>query len=692
MRSPYSLGSLAVALCGVGLIACTDGGNSGPHLVSRTTALVQYQSCADLERDLKQVITEEVEADIDRSTDPRWGFPESDTAGESPPSDGADDGGGREEGVDYSGTNNQENGVDEADFVKTDGYHLYTVNGNRLHIFGVPEFGTLVPESTTELEGHPREMLLDGDRLAVFSMISVDTLPEGHPLRALVGSDTDQGGWYWRSDALTKLTILDVSDRGEPQLLRELYLEGWYQTAREVDGSVRVGAFSWINMSWSWWQFWDVAQQSPELAKSLARARIASMTLAELLPNLYERNPDGAITTRAFVGDACQGWYRPTESQAHGVTSILSVDLRSADFEVDSDHIVTNWSTLYASTDTLVLTEAAYDWWWFYRWDEDPEQLNVHSFDISQPGTTRYLASGRIEGYLTDQFAIDEENGFLRLATTTDLWRRWWLEDQSQQPQPETHVWVLAQQGANLATVGKLDGIAPGERLFAARFMPDRAYLVTFEQIDPLFTIDLTNPLSPRLVGELEVPGFSTYLHPIADGKLLSIGVGGDENGANWRTQVSMFDASDMAHPRLDDVEVLVNEEGWGWSEAQWEHKAFQYWAPKKLLAVPMSSYTDEYDSDTGHYSYRYLARLELINVDLDTGLSKRGTIDHSSFYNSDRDHYWWYRDIRRTIFMGDYIYAISDRAITVHRTSDLGQVTAQTLPGYTEGDWYWWW
>ncbi len=677
--------AFTLALCGIGLAACAS---DEPHAISRTTELVQYDSCLSLEGDLKRVLIQEVEANIDRASDPRWGSPE-DSAGD--PASG-DSGGGREEGVDYSGTNNQEGGVDEADFVKTDGYHLYTINGNRLHVFGVPTFGTLVPESETELEGHPQQMLLDGDKVAVFSTISVGTLPVGHPLRALVGrSDQDDGNWYWRSDILTKLTILDLADRTAPRLVRELYLEGWYQTAREVDGSVRLGAYSSINTPWNWWRFWDQANQDPVRAKRLARRQISAMSLDDLLPNLYVRSPDGAIATRALVGTACQSWYRPTDSHAHGVTSIVSVDLRSADLRVESDHVITNWSTLYASTDTLVLTEAAHDWWWFYRWDGDPEQLNVHAFDISTPGRTRYLASGRVEGYLTDQFAIDEQDGYLRLATTTNLWRRWWLDNDDQAP-PETHVWVLSQLGTQLRTVGHLDGIAPGERLFAARFMSDRAYLVTFEQIDPLFTIDLTDPVQPRVVGELEIPGFSTYLHPIADGKLLSIGVGGDANGANWRTQVSLFDASDMAMPKLDDVEVLENDGGWGWSEAMWEHKAFQYWAPKGLLAIPMTSYANDYDPQTGRYNYRYLSRLELINVDLATGLSRRGSIDHSAYYNSDPDHYWYYRDVRRSIFMGDYVYAISDRAITVHRVSDLGQVAAERLPGYDQADFYWWW
>jgi uncharacterized secreted protein with C-terminal beta-propeller domain len=153
-----------------------------------------------------------------------------------------------------------------------------------------------------------------------------------------------------------------------------------------------------------------------------------------------------------------------------------------------------------------------------------------------------------------------------------------------------------------------------------------------------------------------------------------------------------MFDVGDFANPSLFDVEALVQEGDWGWSEALYEHKAFQYWAPKKLLAVPLSSYRYlDAPNEQGGY-WEYTSRLELVTVDTETGLAPHGTIDHSDLYNVDSDQYWYYRDIRRSIFMGDYIYAISDRGVSVHHTSDLELVTLETLPGYSPDDWYWWW
>lgn len=674
---PFLLASLT-------LLAACDGSDSTD--VSRTT-LVQYESCADLEIDLENAMIEQIYAQIDQVGS--WGF--DDEAGD-PASDTGDSGGGREEGVDYSGTNNQEDGVDEADFTKTDGYHIYTLNGNRLHIFGVPEFGDLVPESVTDIEGHPTQMLIDRDagRAVVFSIIPVWNLPEDHPLREHLGEQSTSDGWWWRTWDITKITVLDVEDRSAPVLLREVFVEGWYQTARKHDTSVRLASYSWINnwIMWGWWQIYE-QYEDKTLAKLAIRAAIRDLTLDELIPRYYTRTPDGNLAVNPLNSATCSQFYRPSNSHAFGMTSLYTLDLASEDLDIDADNIVTNWPTVYASDDTMILTEPAHGWWWFWSNDVDPEQLNVHAFDVSEPGETYYLASGRVNGLLFDQFSIDEEGGYIRLATTDNRWARWWVEDA---PPPDNHIWVLEQEGSELVTIGHVGGIAPDESIFAARFAGDRGFLVTFQQIDPLFTIDLRNPRDPRVIGELEIPGFSTYLHKLADGRLLGIGIGGDEEGATWgQTQISMFDTSDFANPTLQDTIALQAEGEWSWSEAQYEHKAFQYWAPKELLAVPVSSYREVGDPDgDGYYEWRYLSRLDLINVSLEDGLSFKGSIDHTHLY--DTDEYWYYRDVRRSIFMGDFIYAISDRGISVHRTADLGLMTEQSLPGYSPDDWYWWW
>lgn len=670
----------ALALALVTIAGCSDSDAPTDHVQSATTELHQYASCSDLESDLKTQLTYQVYADIDYAGEYGWGL---DDAAGAPESGGAGDsnGGGRQEGVDYSGTNNQEAGVDEGDLVKTDGYHVYALNGNRLHIFGTPSFGDLTPESVTQIEGHPREMLLDkaANRAVVFSMINTASLPDGHPLKQLVGWQDDN--WYWRIADLTKITVLDITDRTAPHLVREVYFEGWYDTARKVDSTVRMAAYSWLSLPWiyNWWKIYDDNGRDKDATKKVMRNRIQAMHLSDLIPQMYVRTPDGKFVTNSLSNKSCQAFYRPSDSHARGLASVLSFDLLGNDFFWDADHIVANWPTFYESQDRLVIAENAHDSWWYYWWRDDVEDTNLHVFDTSQAGQTHYIGSGRIAASVYDPFAIDEQDGFIRVAATSGGW--WHYGEQTPEP-VENHLFVLQQNGNHFSTIGHVDGITVGERLTATRFLGNQAYLSTFKYVDPLITVDMTDPRQPRIVGQLEVPGMSTYLHPIGT-SVLSIGI---DTQQNWTTNVSLFDVSNFAHPALSQNLPLTAPGGWSWSEATWNHKAFQYWAPAKLLAIPSSN------SDYTNGTYRYLSKLNLITVDPTAGtLALHGTIDHSSYYNEDQG-YWSYVDIRRSIFMGDYVYAISDKAITVHRTSDLGQVNVQLLPGYKDGDWYWWW
>ncbi|MEW6743402.1 MAG: beta-propeller domain-containing protein [Planctomycetota bacterium] len=661
---------------------------------ANTTQLVRYGSLSALEADLEAMLTEEMEAAFDQFTD--MGYSDAPPGGVGAPSEApgagvgapaAGDEAAREEGTDYSGTNNQERGVDEADFVKTDGFHIYALNGNRLHIFGVPAYGDLVAKSQTQIEGQPTELLVDGEtaRLAVFSLIVGDTLPEEHPLRDSVRMD-DEFGWYWRTPQVSKVSLFDVSDPTAPVLLRELYLEGDYQTARLVGSSVRLGTYAWMDIPYVYPWYWFGSEESDlEKLKELARQAIEALTLTDLLPQIYERLPDGTFITHSLLEGGNIAFYRPRNSHSRGVTSVGTIDLTRNDFGFDAQHIITTYPTFYASAESLYIAESVNDWWWFWQNADIPEQLNIHKLDTRDPASSRYVGSGRVQGVLHNSFSLDEHDGYLRVTTTQNMWGRWW--GAAFEP-PTNHVYVLQPQGAELVVVGHLGGVAENENLFAARFEGDKGFLVTFEQKDPLFTLDLSDPTNPRVVGELEVPGFSTYIHPIAGEKLLTVGVGGDERGANGLTQVAMFDVANFAAPSLVDTEAMAVEGAWSWSEAQYEHKAFQYWAPKRLLAVPVSAF----GVVAGTGAYAYLSRLELIKVDTEAGLEHYGTIDHSSLYNSDPQSYWCSRDIRRSVFMGDYVYAVSDRGITVHDLSTLTLQHMEALPGYVPGDYYWWW
>lgn len=678
---------------------------------TRTSAqLSNYQSCFDLENDLKNHLREEMRVkllmDRDNWLNYSWGYgggmiDETTAMAES----GSDSGGTRQEGVDFSGTNNQESGVDEADIVKTDGYFIYAINGTNLEILGVPQFGELNHTSTVAIEGYPRQLLLSGDRAVVFSSVYSWNMDQNHPLHPLVNEEVEGYDWY-RGSTLTKITVIDLdSARTNPQISRELFIEGWQMTGREIEGVARTVSYSYFDLSGMKYYleipngFWELPELHPARTQMIDQALIDAVAhndavitaanLSDFLPNIYEVQNNVAVV-HPFGNGTCDNFSVSQDGFSRGFTSIVSLDLEADAVSFEADHVMSNWPTVYASTDTLLISELSHDWWWFWNNADFEEATNIHRFDISENGTTEYTGSGRVPGHILNQFSLSEYQGDIRVATTVGSWMRWWVED----PSPiQNFVHVLAGEN-ELTSIGVAGPIALNERIWSARFVEDRAYIVTFQNIDPLWTIDLSDRHAPRIMGELEIPGVSTYIHPLSDDTLLTIGLAGDQDGLFWgQTALNTFDVSDFSNPtrssllELSPVSNVNDGWEWGWSEATYEHKAFQYWGPQSLLAIPLSTYR-WLETQEGDYGYEYVSKLELVNVVEGEPLTRYGSIDHSDFYNTNTDDWWSYRDIRRSIFMGDYVYAISDKGVTCHQLSSLEKTAEVQLEG-TSGYWY---
>ncbi len=677
-----------------------------------------FSDCDELEIALKQSIEEEARTSLLQAVDEvyYWGggmWLEGDaemamddagsaTSSTPPPTT-------RQEGVDYSGTNNQEQGVDEADFVKTNGYNIFFVDNGVLHIMDVPEFGQIEHASTTDIQGSPVAMMLNEDNLVVVSTVYNWNIDYDDPLQEAMGWSDD---WYgWRTNTLTKFTVFDISNSSSPEINRELYIEGYYMTAREVAGTVRTVTHTWMNIpdlrTWISYpdDYWtvDYSEEERRNMREVAAQEamehnqqvMSEISLEDILPQVHERI-GSEIITHHMDGDDCSDFAAPEDALNRGYTSIFTIDLISEELDFEADHIVGNWPLVYSSQDTLIITENAWDWWWFWGHDDLMESTNIHTFDISQPGETTYAGSGRVDGTILDQFSISEYEGVVRVATTTGQWGRWWMEN----PTPmENHVITLSHAldvdtgKTRLLEMGRVDGIAYNETIWSARFVEDRAYIVTFENMDPLWTIDLSNPTSPTIMGELKVPGVSTYIHPLSDDAILTIGLGpADEEtglGLDWsNTRLSLFNVSNFSDPQetqtlsLSPVEDPTDGWAWAWSEATWEHKAFQYWAPKGMLAVPLNTYRyDYYYDENGHYHYEYdwVSKLMIVNI-TEEGMELHGEVDHSQFYDTEEYHWWSSYNIRRSIFMGDYIYAISHAGITVTHLDTLEEVDALQL------------
>ena len=736
-----------------------------PERERSTPVLETYDQCDLLLGDLQESIYNEMLVSLDQQSYWHWAGPvwrgggvwleEGVAMMDGEPEAAVDDSGSNAGGSadsdsdregEFSGTNNQEEGVDEADFLKTDGYHIYMLNGNLLVIMGVPEFGELTLESNISIQGYPMQMMLEGDRLVIASSVYYWSLPHDDPLRELMSEEVtvshpgeeEYSYTYTRVQNLVKYTVVDITDRSAPEVERELYIEGNYHTARLVDGTMRSvthlwthidGLRTWVYLPENYWeadtdeQKMEIWNQSMEETIAANQAIIDDLTLDDFAPHLYEVGEDG-LFQHPTTSEDCGEFSASSDSAGRGFSTIMTIGLLGDESEMQLDHITSSWAHVYASQDVMVLAEPANDWWWFWRnfgWDD---ATNIHVFDISNPSETTYVASGRVDGTVQDQFSISEYNGIIRVATTEDAWGRWWLEGTEEWTGPTNNVFTLAvaecmipegcdDESSEMVQIGHVGNIAPDERIWSARFVGDRAYLVTFEIIDPLWVIDLTNPTNPVILGELEVPGVSTYIHPVDSDTLLTIGIGPgpDGLGLDWSmTQVSLFDVSDPTNPTLaDSLQLSPAYEddncdewgcGWSWSysEATYEHKAFTYWAPEQLLAVPLSTYRYiyeqiEFEDKTYTYSgYEFVSTLELIKVDAENGtLSTHGMVNHSEFYNDDGLSGWWSgsTSIRRSIFMGDYIYAFSAAGASVHRTDDLTSMVELELPGYDETEVY---
>ena len=738
---------------------------------NRSSPMLQnYDACETLLEDLKRAVYDEMVVNLDQQSYWHWvsepwavrfGNPESATLDGEPmvaestddvAATGTDSDSGSREG-EFSGTNNQESGVDEADFLKTDGFHIYMLNGQLLLIMGVPEFGNLTLESNLTIEGNPTQMMIEGDRLVISSSIYYWNLPEDSDLRNLMSEevtvegdsvgddkDDDTGDWestytYTKVQNLVKYTVVDITNRSSPVIEKEMYIEGNYHTARMVDGTVRSVTHlwtyfdeirTWVNLPDDYWseddldKRMDIWNESVDQTVSHNEGVISELTLDDFVPHIYEMR-DGEIFTHPLTYEKCTEFSASADSAGRGFTTIMTIRMLDDEASLEVDHITSSWAHVYSSKDTLVLAEPANDMWWFWRNSDWEDATNIHSFDISDSNHTTYVASGRVEGTVNDQFSISEHNGDIRVASTSDNWGMWWRLaefDDNGDPVwsgPANQVTILTDDGGGyLDQIGYIGGIAEGETIWSARFVGDRGYLVTFMNIDPLWVLDLSDPYEPVILGELHVPGVSTYIHPIDEDNLLTIGIAGGQDGLglDWSTtQVSLFDVSNTSSPTLADtipltpaytdencMDIMTCGWSWSYSEATYEHKAFNYWSPESLLAVPLSTHRYVYDQIEvegrvySYSGYQYVSMLKMIEVDTENGtLSNHGDVEHSGFYNEEGLSSWWSgsTSIRRSIFMGDYVYSFSGGGATVHRTADLQLVVELELPGNEPVDHY---
>ena len=477
-------------------------------------------------------------------------------------------------GVDYSQTNVQEQGVDEPDTVKTDGRHIFVASGQNVYAAAIGNGSPSIVGKLT-VDGYGMQLLLAGDRLLVVNSGG----PVMQPL--MRGGVAQSMPVQANNGPQTTVQVVDVSNPSSMRVVSVLHIDGYYVAARQIDGVTRL-VVQRPNPAIGFAYPQDVTKVALDNAASANRSAVLNATTAQWIPR-YKLDAGGRSSEGAL--SSCAQTYRPAIFSGFGSVTVVTIDPRNP-VPHEGSTVIGSGGTVYASPTNLYVTSQRMPVPAPMPTDRPadvvpvPDATQIHKFDISGRSAI-YQASGAVDGTVLNQFSMSEYAGDLRIATTIGP-----VSEFPTQTLSHNAVTVLRQQGGALVQIGRVGGLGAGQRIYAVRFIGPVAYVVTFRQIDPLYTLDLHNPLLPRVVGQLHIPGFSAYLHPLGDGLLLGIGDQVDASARPIASKASLFDVSDLAHPKdLQDLKLSGPEYG------QFDPHAFLWWAPRGLAVIPVQDY-----------------------------------------------------------------------------------------------------
>jgi uncharacterized secreted protein with C-terminal beta-propeller domain len=560
-------------------------------------------------------------------------------------------------GTDFSGTNTQEENVDEPDVVKTDGSTVFAVANRKLHAVDVSNGAAqLVSSVDLPADAHSAELLISGKRALLMWTTSEyggdfggpTPMPIARPASSMVPGAL-------RTE--TVLAEVDISDPAAMKIVRSATIDGRLVTSRLNGSTARV-----ITAATPRALEVPVDYSLPVEQQRAAMASAGSKQARKWLPRRGWRT--GVTAQRRFKrAVACDDVRRPAVFSGLDMVTVLTLDLSKGITPVDSDALMTDAETVYASDKSLYIGTRK----WIRAVDAPlPEpgtgappamRTQLHKFDISDSQNTSYKGSGDVSGYLLNQFSLSEHEGVLRAATTDGP--SWWPGDVG--PQSESAVTTLETKGGALATLGRVGGLGKGERIYAVRFIGPTGYVVTFRQTDPLYTIDVSKPASPRVVGELKILGYSAYLHPVAGDLLIGVGQDATEEGRRLGAQISLFDVSNPANPtRLHQLSLGE----YASSSAEYDHHAFLYWPATNLLMLPVNSYSGR-ESFSGAVGFR---------VKKDTGIQELARISHPGGQD-------YLPQVERSMVIGDRVFTLSALGLKASRLDTLADAGWVAFP-----------
>jgi len=627
----------------------------------------------------------------------------------------ADSGGGSD---DFSKTNVQVEGVDEADIIKTDGKYIYAVVKNNLFIVDAYPAESAEIITKIEFDSRPQDIYINDNYLVIYG-------------RDTQVSKLDVYSKFRRYNPYTFLKVFDVSDPKEPKQVRDLNFEGSYTNSRMIGDYVYF-----VTTNYNYYYIED----------------------EPILPRIIE---DGKVITndcedsvKCAIPDI---YYFDIPYNSYNFTSINAINVKDSAKEINGDiYLMSSSQNMYVSLNNIFITytkhiseyqlemevmrEIVYprlsarnqekirniemvenyilsqdekmqkisrilERFASTLTDEDREKLEdeldekmkqkykdiskelektiIHKISINQDKLD-YKTKGEVTGHVLNQFSMDEAGGYFRIATTKN---RTWSRYAEEQRESYNNIYVLDDE---LSVVGSVENLAKGERIYSVRFMQNRAYMVTFKQVDPLFVIDLSVPTNPKVLGELKIPGFSNYLHPYDNETL--IGVGKDTAESEWggvRTKglkLSLFDVSDVAEPK--EIDVYVMGDAGSDSIALNDHKAFLFSRDKNLLVIPVNIREDLKDRGWGELTFSGAAVFK-VNKE---GFELTGKIDHSDGGRGSNSDYWrgynyYDNTVKRSLYIDNVLYTFSNNYIKMNALEDLDLLRKLELKKDKSGD-----
>jgi uncharacterized secreted protein with C-terminal beta-propeller domain len=608
--------------------------------------------------------------------------------------------------TDYSGTNIQVQGVDEADTVKTDGEYIYIVAGGNLTILKAYPAEEARVISKISVEGFITGIFINEDKLVIFETqysvypfyatdvilessdnqaenegVTVDDAPDNgtSPSNQTTPSKepelpTDEDikpvepviPIFRYEPPTTNIKVYDVSNRQNPVLSRTVTLNG------TLSGSRMIGDYVYIVNN-------ELATQpdfSNEEGFDIVLPIIAGDDVIRVEPEDVH--------------------YIDVADEIYYVTTIIAINTQNDAAQPTYEAFLTSSTTnMYVSLDNMYLLAPDTTGWLLMQSDEQPKQETlIYRVKLDQQNIA-VEAEGSVPGFVLNQFSMDEHNGYFRIATTE--WTNSWTDEKF--TSESTNNLFVMDMDLNIA--GKLENIAPDESIYSVRFMGDKVYMVTFKQIDPFFVIDTSNPTQPKILGYLKIPGYSSYLHPYDETHI--IGVGMEDNNL----KLSLFDVTDFTAPK--EIAKYTVDGSWSSSTAMWDHKAFLFDKSKNLLALPVSistydavidrdfniddepigtNRTTDGDEEIKEETDPVEARVDMISpgsyyqgayifsISIEQGFVLKGDITHPS-----NNQYQENAPINRIIYIEDALYTISDQLVKVNNLGSLAPITQVQLP-----------